>query len=324
METVTFPEKLTFDSSCTPKRGEKKSTAALRPLDLGKLKERLGTVEAETKANDPIILRKRVAELEAAVRKAPAADAIAIQAAEARGREIGERESAHVWFRRGVEAVVGQIGKSFDTPFIHRELAQWEGLGALAATAAPVPSVLQNRRGEPAPHSARARSAPPAGSESPLDQRILDALARLSAIKVDPAARSILAAMVGYSNFKSGTFASAVARTIADGLVMTPRPGYVSLTSGGAARANHPSARLTTDEIQRAVVDILGSPADKILAKLIEVYPNAITRADLGAAAGYSNYKSGTFASAAAKLIDMGFALVPFVGSVRATEVLFP
>jgi hypothetical protein len=70
-----FPEKATYDSSRTPKRGEKRTAAELKPLDLGALKERLSTVEAETKANDPKALKAEVArlqrELAAAQKSAP-------------------------------------------------------------------------------------------------------------------------------------------------------------------------------------------------------------------------------------------------------------
>lgn len=69
METVNFPEKATFDSSRTPKRGEKKSTASLKPLDLGSLKERLAKVDAERKADDPKVLRAEIARLNGELRK---------------------------------------------------------------------------------------------------------------------------------------------------------------------------------------------------------------------------------------------------------------
>lgn len=83
LETMTFPANHTFDSSRTPKRGEKKKAHKLRALNLGKLKDMLASVEAETKANDPTELRKLVAGLQAQLRKvkappaAPAIDAVA-------------------------------------------------------------------------------------------------------------------------------------------------------------------------------------------------------------------------------------------------------
>jgi len=70
LKTVDFPPKETFDSSRTPKRGEKKAHRDLKPLDLEGLKDRLSSVEAEAKANDPKALKSRVAELERQLAKA--------------------------------------------------------------------------------------------------------------------------------------------------------------------------------------------------------------------------------------------------------------
>lgn len=70
LETAKFPAKRTFDSSRTPKRGEAKRTAALKPLDLTALKGKLANVEAETKANDPKMLKAEIAKLQADLAKA--------------------------------------------------------------------------------------------------------------------------------------------------------------------------------------------------------------------------------------------------------------
>lgn len=69
LDSVSFPEKSTFDSSRTPKRGERRQTAELTPLDLGALKERLATIETEAKANDPKSLKAEVARLQGELRK---------------------------------------------------------------------------------------------------------------------------------------------------------------------------------------------------------------------------------------------------------------
>lgn len=63
LDTRMFPRKATFDSSRTPKRGEAKRTLELKPLDLGALREKLSSVEAEAKANDPAALKAEIAKL---------------------------------------------------------------------------------------------------------------------------------------------------------------------------------------------------------------------------------------------------------------------
>lgn len=90
-----FPQKATFDSSRTPKRGEVQPAAVLKPLDLSALKERLGKVEAEAKANDPKTLKAEIAMLRKQLSAAPAKpvelppDPKQIEAAEVRGFNAG-------------------------------------------------------------------------------------------------------------------------------------------------------------------------------------------------------------------------------------------
>ena len=59
-----FPKKITFDSSATPKRGQKAIAADLGSIDLGALSELMRDVEEKAKANDPATLKKRIADLE--------------------------------------------------------------------------------------------------------------------------------------------------------------------------------------------------------------------------------------------------------------------
>jgi uncharacterized protein len=63
LATAAFPPKITFDSSRTPKRGERVVRKELKPLDLDKLKGKLASIEEEVKANDPRALKAEVARL---------------------------------------------------------------------------------------------------------------------------------------------------------------------------------------------------------------------------------------------------------------------
>jgi uncharacterized protein len=96
LSDVTFPLKETYDSSRAPKRGEKRRAVALKPLDLGALKDKLATVEAETKANDPKKLRAEIADLKrqmaTAVKQKVVADPEIEAKAEQRGYAKGKIE----------------------------------------------------------------------------------------------------------------------------------------------------------------------------------------------------------------------------------------
>lgn len=101
LDTATFPPKATFDSSRTPKRGERRETRDLKPLNLDALKSKLGAIEDEVKANDPKALKAENARLTKALNaalaqvKAPPAavtviaNADEIAEARAEGQRVG-------------------------------------------------------------------------------------------------------------------------------------------------------------------------------------------------------------------------------------------
>jgi hypothetical protein len=99
LKTSEFPAKATFDSSRTPKRGEKRERRELKPLDLDELQQRLATVEQDAKANDPKVLKAEIRRLNNALADAlnakpaplpPAkVDQDAIDAARAEGQRVG-------------------------------------------------------------------------------------------------------------------------------------------------------------------------------------------------------------------------------------------
>jgi uncharacterized protein len=70
LNDVTFPIKLTYDSSRAPKRGEPHRRVEITPLNVAALKVRLAHVEAEAKANDPKALRAENVKLKAELTKA--------------------------------------------------------------------------------------------------------------------------------------------------------------------------------------------------------------------------------------------------------------
>jgi hypothetical protein len=93
IKTAQFPEKVTFDSSRTPKRGEKAKRRRRSSRSIStSCKERLATVEAETKANDPKALKAEIAaQRDAALKAQPAKPQREGRRARIRARQEGSR-----------------------------------------------------------------------------------------------------------------------------------------------------------------------------------------------------------------------------------------
>lgn len=154
------------------------------------------------------------------------------------------------------------------------------------------------------------------------EQKILDALASLEAVGVTTPSKTQVAAFAGYPNSKSGGFSVPFAALVRKGLAEAGG-GKTSLTDTGQAAANAPSRPATSKELQERILHLLGTGKRKMLALLIAVYPEGLTRVDLAAKAGYSNAKSGGFSVPLARLVELGFVETVRPGVVRGREMLF-
>lgn len=116
-ERVRIRERETFDSSKTPKVGERAAAPArLADVDLVALRGRLAKTVEEARANDPKELKRRIAELEAEVRRAakapaPPDNAVIERAVEAAAAPLRD-QVRHLFVRiHAATALVEQLGK---------------------------------------------------------------------------------------------------------------------------------------------------------------------------------------------------------------------
>lgn len=309
LETMTFPQNATFDSSRTPKRGEKKKAHKLRPLNLGKLKDMLASVEAETKANDPNALRKQVADLQAQLRKvkappaAPAIDPRAIQQAEARGHARGKiegyadcmNEIAATWREAGggivqslkiatsaMETADKRMKASLERATTKYVKAATKEAGKNSSSPAVISSTADTSKAAPAPVLPRAINPAPAasgdGSLTNPQKTLLQALAWWRAMGHDEPSRPQIAAIAGWkpsgSNLKDRL--SELSKL---GHVTYPRQNHVALTDSGAAAAPAPNMSTTLHDSIRG---ILTGPQNKLFEVLLS-RRSEISRADLAA-----------------------------------------
>jgi hypothetical protein len=263
--TASFPPKLTFDSSRTPKRGEKRQRRDLKPLDLGKLKDRLATVEEEAKANDPRALKAEIAALRRDLAKATTIRAAAAPApAWPDQRELVAQLTAEL---AECSATMERLTAA-STELQRRQQAALAALGgeSVSIPAAPTPQ----RRVAPAPvqrQPAPAREVRPSesnGSISGPQRQLLGAIAWWTAMGHESPTRAQVAAIAGWK-ITSGHLKNVAGSLKTAGLVDYPAQGRLALTDDGKAVAPdadtslsfHDQLRSTLTGPQRLVFDHL-------------------------------------------------------------------
>jgi hypothetical protein len=328
LNRVTFALPKTFDSSRAPDDRDGVGPQ-LSPINLDALKGRLGAVEAETKANDPKELRKRIADLEAAARKvapAPANDPEALAKAEKRGFEQAERKlsaAAEAEVQRRTAEFLAGLGGHIENlaGYLKENGKALKARPSLAiefeaTPAGPVPRA-------PAPVSRPAQAARPRpanGEASPIsnsEQRIVDAIRWWNVLGIPAPSHAQVAFIAGYSH-KSGTWATYLSRLRSAGMI--EGRGDLVLTDEGGAVATEPAAPPTREALHAAVMNKIDAPLQRILSPLLNAYPDALSHQDCATMAGYS-YQSGTWATYLSRLRSLD--LIAGRGELKAEPWLF-
>jgi ParB/RepB/Spo0J family partition protein len=333
----------TFDSSATPKAGERRrkieGTGAV--VDLATYQARMAETIERAKAEDPRELRKQVAELRrelAAARNQPT-HVVEVEVPMLTDWMVGRLETTLADLRKhGQEIIdvaqdmldaIGRAQRAQGLPVGAKEGAATHGRrSAPAASASPRERVT---RGTPNAEESRRRSpqetrpAPAAGAgefrPSEPQQRILDSLAWFTSAGLAPVNRAQLAIYAGVSPKSSGYDNNLGALRTA-GLVDYPQPGRVTLTEAGTAVAQPADDITTTEELHEALLARLGKSRARILRALIAAYPNDIDRRELAELAEVSPASSG-YDNNLGALRSLGLIDYPTRGRVVARDVLF-
>lgn len=157
---------------------------------------------------------------------------------------------------------------------------------------------------------------------TPVQQRILNALAELEQLGARQPARELVAFMANYTHLQSKGFVNAMSSLSTAGCI-TYGAGTVALTDAGRAAAHAPEAPRTPKDVQDRVIAMLGGASGRILAPLIEAYPKALPRQAVAERAGYGHLQSKGFVNAISRLRTLGFVDYPDRGSIVAKPVLF-
>jgi ribosomal protein L10 len=169
---------------------------------------------------------------------------------------------------------------------------------------------------------APAPSAPRGGLSGP-EQRILDAIAWMASIGLPEPDQAAVAFLAGYSGASNGAYKNPRGALNQRGLVRYVAGGAIALTDAGTAAANQPGVVASLDELHARVLSKLGGPEQRILRRLIEVYPKALSNDRLAMDVGYTDASNGAYKNPRGRLRTFG--LVDYRdGGVVARDLLFP
>jgi hypothetical protein len=330
-ERIHIRQRQTYDSSATPKAGDKIAPPKdLAPIDLDALRQRMAATIERAKADDPKELRRKIQELEKALKASPAATPELTAERESAIRKEAARSAHQSYLEPLGDAVraLEKIRQGADQLFAALETAHQVARFHDAITK---PSAPKHRPAQPVqPVSRRIeaaqRKSPEAsgnGSLSGPEQRILDALAELDLLGVSEAPRVQVAFMAGYTNLNSKGFVNAIGALRTAGHVDYPSSGTVALTGSGGPLARASAAPRSSQELQDRLISMLGGANGRIIRELVSVYPNPMKREELAANSGYTNLNSKGFVNAIGRLRTLGFIEYPQSGFVRARDLLF-
>lgn len=320
----------TFDSSPTRKRGStRREPKSIADIDLGAIQERMAATIERAKAEDPKELRRQIRDLKAELAKKPVTpDPVEIV------REVPVLTDDD---KAALQLLVSTIERLVPhREHVDRAIAQAQSLsdrvGQLlaAAPSAPAPvrsaAPLQNDRSQAPPPAARTLRAAPAGepgvgSPPPAQRRILNALAFLEGIGIAGPTKTQLA-LFAQTSPKSSGYQNNLGSLRTAGLIAYPQPGTAALTEEGRAIADEQHPVRSDEDLHTYVRSLVGPARSRVLDVLIEVYPAALSKAELADRAGTSLTSSG-YQNNLGNLRSLGLIDYPAPGQVTALPVLF-
>ncbi len=339
-----FPEKITFNSSRAPKRGEKRTSRKLKPLDLEKLNARMVTVEAEAKANDPTALRadltklksekaaleRQIAAAAAKPAAAPAPDKDAIAAARQQGFDQAKRK-----LERANQRALHKSLK--DTLIIVRNIAvgwreqldrELEGITQrinqaeaedvqLTPPSAPAPAMQQR----PALTQRPAPAAPRTNGHAPAGEAMLAKGERAVLIAIAQHPNGVtseqLTVLTGYKK----TTRDVYIRKLVERGEAAKNGGLIVATAEGVSALGAAYEPLPTgDALREHALARLPAGERKLLEILCSAYPESTGRDELTEASGYKKTTRDVYIR---KLAARELVSVAAGGAVRASDMLF-
>jgi hypothetical protein len=327
---VKFAQRTTFDSSRTPKVGEKVvAPKSFATVDLEKLRGEIASAVERAKADDPKALRAEVADLKKKLAAAGTADPAEMRQLRDRVAQLEARPPERVEvpvLRDGEAAALGAVADKLNAAVesivggLNRIITARSAATPVPARPAPVARREPPRPTESAPARREAPQRAANSSGGPLGSGPMKILAALAGYPDSRATRTQLGVIAGYSP-NAGGFRNNLSALRQAGFIRDDGP-IVEITSRGASQVSGIVAAVTTRDVHdlwRAKLD--GGPR-KVLDVLLDAHPRGLTREELADRAGYVA-SAGGFRNnlSALRTTDL---IVERDRQVFASDALFP
>lgn len=316
-QRIRVRERRTFNSSATPKPGEKRvEPRRLASVDLEAIKERWADTIERAKADDPKFLRKRITELERHLRDAQ----------KATPESVVERVEVPVVHAPSLEALdeimSGAMHTYVQAETLHRVVSKLR-----AEPVAPSGRNDTQRRESKLVAPARGTSPRVAGTASTRgtrpsvptgDETLSGPMRKLLTVLATygPRTKRQLALLAGYS-IGGGAFNNPLGRIRSLGYVDPPKGEPIAITDAGLAALGEFDPLPSGPDLLDHWLTSLPGPARKLLAALAERWPDSYTREELAEVTGYEP-RGGAFNNPLGKLRTL--ELVARGADIRLTD----
>jgi hypothetical protein len=280
-QRVEVSARTTFDSGATPRPGEKRAAPkTLAEVDLAAVKKSMADVVERAKADDPKLLRKRIAELERDVaRKAPPSVEVSVPVFD----EIayGKLESAVLTLKSAHQELTRSLGNAHDAVHVYRSVVAKAQKRARASVAVATNAAPPARR---APSESSSPSSLGKG-----ERAILTAAAQRGEGGVT---REQLSVLTGYKKRSRDTY---LQRLKAAGLTDQCGDRIVATSTGVAELGTDFEPLPTGKELRLHWLRKLPEGERRVFEVLVNAYPDVVARTLIDDNTGYAKRSRDTY-----------------------------
>jgi hypothetical protein len=309
-QRVQFRMLETFDSSATPKPGKRRrQPKTVADIDLAAIESQMQDTIERAEANDPVRLKRRVAELEKELKQ--------------KSTPKVEIEKVEVLDPMLVKKLDGSI-RTMQQAGQHLQLIAGDVSSSLAAAKGNVVAInrgvdartVSSRVAGSTPASQPRPSTPPTQLASSLvkgEKRILETLARHHPVRMTKPQLATL------SRFKqSGTFSTYLSNLKGGGLIYVENNLFEITHEGSRIVGANLKSPMTPQEVLDQWMNALVQGERRILEFLVDSYPEEFLKEDLAENTGFA--MSGTFSTYLSNLRRNG--LIEGRGSIKASPTI--